>query len=48
MKKNEQEPKDKTLKNNSYENSAPSKGTTHLDYVPDPHGFGERITQDSE
>ncbi|WP_158553397.1 hypothetical protein [Peribacillus saganii] len=48
MKNNQKQPKEKLLKENSYENSVSSEGTKHLDYVPQPHGFGERITQDSE
>jgi len=39
---------EKQFKTNSYEVDVETKGTTHLKNAPKPHGYGGRITEDSE
>ena len=39
---------EKQFKTNAYETNVEEKGTTHLKQAPKPHGYGGRVTEDSE
>jgi hypothetical protein len=42
------EKSEKQFKTNSYETNVETKETTHLKQAPKPHGYGGRVTEDSE